>query len=319
MRISWTSAQAEGVHSVQWGMDASALNNTAAASSHSYGPADLCGFPANESGWHHPGAFHEAVVSFGLYGSSDVFYRVGGDHGWSSVRSFRVPTAANPHGSLSMIITADMGETYEDGSQYHWEEPAATNTTVHIAKMLAHQGGSGVDIVFHPGDLAYATGYESEWDRFMAQIEPISSYVPYMTGMGNHERDFPGRCARQVWRRAGVGRAFAWLPWHPTPNLLPLHACTCFSSRLFTSHLHPLHECSPFHVCPPFTPTHFTPVPTRLHRLTLTLASLPQRKFDRQRRLRRRVWRAYPSPLPHANLPTAEHEAVHRLAGLPGR
>ncbi len=26
----------------------------------------------------------------------------------------------------------------------------------------------------------------------MAQIEPISAYVPYVTGMGNHERDFPG-------------------------------------------------------------------------------------------------------------------------------
>jgi hypothetical protein len=33
---------------------------------------------------------------------------------------------------------------------------------------------------------------ESEWDRFMEQIEPLSSYVPYMTGQGNHERDFPG-------------------------------------------------------------------------------------------------------------------------------
>ena len=72
------------------------------------------------------------------------------------------------------------GETYEDGSQYHWEEPDAVNTTVHISKVV--QSASGVDLLLHPGDLSYATGYESEWDRWMAQIEPISSAVPYMTG-----------------------------------------------------------------------------------------------------------------------------------------
>ena len=74
--------------------------------------------------------------------------------------------------------------------RYHWEEPDAVNTTVHIAKLFEMAGG--VDLLLHPGDLAYATGYESEWDRWMAQIEPISRRVPYMTGMGNHERDFPG-------------------------------------------------------------------------------------------------------------------------------
>ena len=26
------------------------------------------------------------------------------------------------------------------------------------------------DVVLHLGDLAYATGYESEWDRFMSQV-----------------------------------------------------------------------------------------------------------------------------------------------------
>merc|ERR1711871_590279 len=47
------------------------------------------------------------------------------------------------------------------------------------------------DILMFPGDLAYATGYESEWDRFMEQIEVLSDSMPCMTGQGNHERDFP--------------------------------------------------------------------------------------------------------------------------------
>ena len=62
---------------------------------------------------------------------------------------------------------------------------------LHIERMLSSSGGVGIDLVMHPGDLSYATGYESEWDRFMAMIEPIASRVPYMTGQGNHERDFP--------------------------------------------------------------------------------------------------------------------------------
>ena len=199
MRVSWTSAQGDDAakHRVEWGVKASSLDRVTPAASHTYAAADLCGFPANASGFHAPGFFHEAVLEL----ASDTpgapptkfFYRVGSDaYGWSAVHSFTPPAPVDPHGALSVIIAADMGETYEDGSQYHWEEPDAVNTTVHIAKRLASNGGKGIDLVLHPGDLSYATGYESEWDRFMAQIEPISSYVPYMTGMGNHERDFPG-------------------------------------------------------------------------------------------------------------------------------
>jgi hypothetical protein len=30
-----------------------------------------------------------------------------------------------------------------------------------------------------------------QWDNFMQQMEPIISQVPYMTAIGNHERDWP--------------------------------------------------------------------------------------------------------------------------------
>jgi hypothetical protein len=193
MRVSWTSAQSDGAHAVQWGATSGTYDQTTPASHHTYGAPDLCGAPANASGFHAPGTFHEAVLPIGLPAPPRVYYRVGSpEHGWSTERSFAAPAPAGAHAPVSVIVTADMGETYEDGSQYHWEEPWAVNTTEHIARKLARRGGPGVDLVLHPGDLSYATGYTSEWDRFMAQIEPISSYVPYMTGMGNHERDFPG-------------------------------------------------------------------------------------------------------------------------------
>lgn len=57
------------------------------------------------------------------------------------------------------------------------------NTTLGIEHMFSLEGG--VDVVMHPGDLSYATGYESEWDRFMEAIEPIAARAPYMTGQGN--------------------------------------------------------------------------------------------------------------------------------------
>jgi len=66
----------------------------------------------------------------------------------------------------------------------------------HIMAQLAHEtasaGAPPTDLLLHIGDLAYATGYESEWDRFLAQIEPLASRSPYMTMQGNHERDYPG-------------------------------------------------------------------------------------------------------------------------------
>lgn len=48
-----------------------------------------------------------------------------------------------------------------------------------------------IDFVLHIGDISYAVGDSSEWDEFMNQITPIAQKVPYMTCIGNHERDFP--------------------------------------------------------------------------------------------------------------------------------
>jgi hypothetical protein len=199
MRVSWTTSPAAakaGGMAVQWGSSAAALNRSrVAATSSTYTASDLCGGQANSSGFHHPGVFQSAVLPLGgdpvaeRRAGKQYYYKVGSDaFGWSSVRSFRAPKPVNPHASMSIIVTADMGETFEDGSQYHWEEPAAVNTTVHMAALVKAE--HGVDVVLHPGDLAYATGYESEWDRFMTQIEPLSSAAPYMTGQGNHERDW---------------------------------------------------------------------------------------------------------------------------------
>ncbi len=45
-----------------------------------------------------------------------------------------------------------------------------------------------VDLVFHVGDISYATGFMVEWDSFLEMINPVASRVSYMTAIGNHER-----------------------------------------------------------------------------------------------------------------------------------
>lgn len=45
-----------------------------------------------------------------------------------------------------------------------------------------------VDVVFHIGDISYATGFLVEWDSFLELISPVAAKVSYMTAIGNHER-----------------------------------------------------------------------------------------------------------------------------------
>ncbi|KAB1217380.1 putative inactive purple acid phosphatase 27 [Morella rubra] len=74
-----------------------------------------------------------------------------------------------------------------DGSnEYHNYQPGSLNTTNQLFEDLKN-----FDIVFHIGDITYATGYILQWDQFTSQVEPIASTVPYMIASGNHEREWP--------------------------------------------------------------------------------------------------------------------------------
>lgn len=44
----------------------------------------------------------------------------------------------------------------------------------------------------HNGDISYARGYGSQWESFLDQMAPVLSRLPYLTAIGNHERDWPG-------------------------------------------------------------------------------------------------------------------------------
>ncbi len=147
-------------------------------------PSDFQDVPANSSGYVDLGYTHRADITLPP-SASTVYYRVGSHSlGWSPEYSFNAPKPAGSDIATSVVLFADYGVTYDDGSRYHWEEPDARNNTRHIASMIDE-----IDMVLSPGDLAYSTGYMSKWDKYFTQIEPIASRVFFQTSKGNHEQD----------------------------------------------------------------------------------------------------------------------------------
>lgn len=51
---------------------------------------------------------------------------------------------------------------------------------------------NAMDMVVHFGDIAYATGYLSEWENFFHMVEPVASRIPWQASLGNHESGWSG-------------------------------------------------------------------------------------------------------------------------------
>ncbi len=70
---------------------------------------------------------------------------------------------------------------------YEYGRPA-----IRTAEMVAPEIADGlIDVVYHGGDISYATGYLSVWDFFANMMSPVTSGVLYLTTVGNHETDWP--------------------------------------------------------------------------------------------------------------------------------
>eukprot|EP01147_Barroeca_monosierra_P007337 gene7337-9738_t len=193
---------------VRWGFSSGSFEFTVSAYSYSYTAEDMCGPPATTIGYRSPGTFHSAIIK-NLKPSQRVFYIFGDpQHGLSEEYSFRnVPL---PGASVNVIAFGDLGQFAIDHSLQQEEQAPSRNTTNGIEAEL-----NNTDLVLHIGDIsckwmddsdqplsvmpykvvtncADARGYTSQWEQFHDQLEPISTSVPYMTAIGNHERDWPG-------------------------------------------------------------------------------------------------------------------------------
>jgi acid phosphatase type 7 len=168
------------------------------------------GGPAATLGFRDPGALNSAVMR-GLAPGTRYWYSVGSDvGGWSHDRanfSFATsaaaaapaaPTAATAAAaaaappatttaatgvrgrSARIFAFGDMGKAPSawDGSLEHsWDNAGAGELgSWNVSRLLAAEAARAApDFVLHIGDIAYAVGYLSEWDEFMAQIEPVAA------------------------------------------------------------------------------------------------------------------------------------------------
>ncbi|KAM0060094.1 putative phosphodiesterase I [Helianthus debilis subsp. tardiflorus] len=194
MTVTWSSGYNidEAVPFVEWAMKGHhQAQSRSPAGTLTFTQNDMCGGAARGVGWRDPGFIHTAFLK-NLWPNMVYMYRMGhmlqnGEYVWSKTYSFKASPYPGQDSLQRVIIFGDMGKGERDGSNaYSNKHPGAINTTDTLIKDLENY-----DIVLHIGDMSYANGYISQWDQFLAQMEPISSKVPYMVASGNHERDWP--------------------------------------------------------------------------------------------------------------------------------
>ncbi|CAK7336711.1 unnamed protein product [Dovyalis caffra] len=192
MTVTWTSGYNidEAVPFVEWGMKGETRKRSPAGTL-TFKQNSMCGSPARTVGWRDPGFIHTSFLK-DLWPNTVYTYRMGhilsdGSCVWSKIFSFKSSPYPGQDSLQRVIIFGDMGKAERDGSnEYSDYQPGSLNTTDQLIKDL-----DNIDIVFHIGDLPYSNGYISQWDQFTAQVQPITSTVPYMIASGNHERDWP--------------------------------------------------------------------------------------------------------------------------------
>lgn len=104
---------------------------------------------------------------------SKYVYHCGSHLGWSSLFWFTTPPEDLTTWSPQLAIFGDLGSENAQSLPYLQEEV---------------QRGM-YDAILHVGDFAYDMDTDNGriGDDFMTQIQPIASYLPYMTCPGNHE------------------------------------------------------------------------------------------------------------------------------------
>ncbi|XP_020257586.1 probable inactive purple acid phosphatase 27 isoform X2 [Asparagus officinalis] len=193
MAVTWTSGYSadEAIPFVEWNAEGDAKTRSPAGTL-TFSQNSMCGPPARTVGWRDPGFIHTSFLK-DLWPNLMYTYKLGhqlsnGSYIWSKSYSFRASPFPGQDSLQRVVIFGDMGKGEADGSnEYYDYQPGSLNTTYQLIKDLKN-----IDIVFHIGDLSYASGYLSQWDQFTSQIEPIASTIPYMVASGNHDRDWPG-------------------------------------------------------------------------------------------------------------------------------
>jgi len=178
--VMWVTSDPTNTSTVDFGKVSSVLDQHFEGSTHTY----------TAGGW--KGVIHEANFPQ-LEPATKYYYRVGDAlGGWSAIFSFTTPPLPGTVDKPQIFgVFGDMGTAIPLGYKV-CEQMEKDNENIPFNALL------------HVGDISYASvamtstvahgdddsGDEVElvWDLWEKQVEPLAANIPYVTGVGNHER-----------------------------------------------------------------------------------------------------------------------------------
>ena len=217
MIISWTSSLRKG--QVSWGLSKSNLVNTINSTTDTYNANDFTSCmnissipPLNTSfknlDSHHlrcmwtcyndptsselfldPGVLHTATMS-DLPSNTRIYYSFGNPKYHSPTYSFLSPSLEEK--TFTFLVTGDMGigkiQLGEEGGATD-NDPPPNGADVVIASILSDPLTKSDEFILLNGDISYARGWSWIWERYFDLIQPLTTSMPMMVSVGNHEID----------------------------------------------------------------------------------------------------------------------------------
>ena len=169
--LLWSTKNSQNP-TLKWGTQKGVYTNIVAANTSTIDQSEMCGAPANSTGWRDLGAIHAATFTDIrlLDDDYDYAYYIFGDsntNDWSDEYRLRIPRRPKLGSSKSttVILYDDLGRGSLDQS-YTWNEYG--RPAVYTAMAVADELDKGpIDAIYHGGDISYATGYIAVWDFYL--------------------------------------------------------------------------------------------------------------------------------------------------------
>lgn len=126
---------------------------------------------------------YEAVIQ-GLKQNTTYGYRIGDGEKWSKVRNFTTApeqkeraAASNETEAVEFLYFGDVQYQDDYGDYEIW------------GKLMQdiRQRHPGISFALSGGDMVNSAKKMKEWEMFLQNAEPVFSYIPLMTAVGNHE------------------------------------------------------------------------------------------------------------------------------------
>lgn len=193
LNISWSSNMSSAPV-LRYGLVSGNYTEEVLATTFRIERSQMCNAPANTTGWRDLGEIHTATfVGAAALANTRVYY-VFGDSAtddWSKEHVLFLPPLPGtqpPSRPTTVILYDDLGRGSLDMS-YTWNEYGRPSILTTMA-VGAEVGAGLVDMVYHGGDISYATGYIAVWDFFLDMLSPVAGSVVYLTTVGNHGTSF---------------------------------------------------------------------------------------------------------------------------------